>query len=305
MFLRITRKSEGISSALACLCIALLILIPVIAISVLVINEVQGIISYFSRDVNSGKIFVESINKVLTFFPISDKLDISKIVNEQSIVNVARSFSQNALSLFQGAYKGFSHLMFIIFVMFFSLFYLFIDGEKLMKRIMQITPLRNSYEDILIKKFNSISRATLKGTTLVAIIQGTMGGILFWATGVSSPVFFGILTTLVSIIPSVGSALIWLPVGIFMIVLGNVTMGIIILLVGAFVISSIDNIIKPKLVGKDTQIHPLLVLFSTLGGISLFGIVGFIIGPIIISLFIALWEIYALEFKQQLKQFNK
>lgn len=305
MFLRITKKSEIISSALTCLCIALLILIPIITVSFLVVSEVQNIILYFSKDANAGKTFVESINNALSLFPVLDKFDISKIINEQTIVNVAKSVSQNALTLFQGAYQGFSHLMFVIFAMFFSLFYLFMDGKKLMKRIMQLTPLRDSYEDILIEKFNSISRATLKGTTLVAIIQGTMGGILFWATGVSSPVFFGILMTLASVIPSVGSALIWLPVGIFMIILGHVNMGIVILLAGGLVIGSVDNFLKPRLVGKDTQIHPLLVLFSTLGGISLFGIVGFIVGPIVISLFMALWEIYSLEFKQQLKQFNK
>lgn len=305
MFLRITKKSAIISSALTCLCIALIILIPVITVSFLVVGEVQSIIAYFSKDASAGKTLVESINHTLALFPILDKVDASNFINEQTIVNVAKSVSQNALVLFQGAYQGFSHLMFVIFAIFFSLFYLFIDGGRLMRRIMQLTPLRDSYEDILVEKFNSISRATLKGTTLVAIIQGTMGGILFWATGVSSPVFFGILMTLASVIPSVGSALIWLPVGIFMIILGHVNMGIIIFLVGGLLIGSVDNIIKPKLVGKDTQIHPLLVLFSTLGGISLFGIVGFIVGPIIISLFMALWDIYSLEFKQQLKEFNK
>jgi predicted PurR-regulated permease PerM len=304
MFLKITKQNEIISSALTCLCIALMILIPIIAVSVLVVSEAQDIVIYFSNDASAGKMIIESIKEGISAIPVIGDINLHKFINEDSIVGVVKSVSQNALMLFQGAYHGFSYLMFVLFTMFFSLFYLFIDGDRLTKKIMQVTPLKDSYEKILIEKFNSISRATLKGTTLVAIIQGTMGGTLFWMAGVSSPVFFGVLMTLSSIIPSVGSALIWLPVGIFMLIIGKISAGVAILLVGGLVIGSVDNFIKPKLVGKDTQIHPLLVLFSTLGGISLFGIVGFIVGPIIISLFIALWEIYFLEFKQQLQKFN-
>ena len=100
---------------------------------------------------------------------------------------------------------------------------------------------------------------------------------------------------------AVGSALVWVPTGIIMILLGHTTAGIVILLVGLLVISVMDNVLRPKLVGKDTQMHPLLILFSTLGGITLFGVSGFIIGPIMVSLLVALWDIYVLEFKVQTK----
>jgi predicted PurR-regulated permease PerM len=304
-FLRVTGKRKGISSALTCLCVALVILIPVIFVFILVINEAQGMLVYFSKDNLTGKALADNMKSVLLHVPILNNFNLDGFINENLIINAAKSVSQNALTIFQGAYQGFAHLIFVIFIMFFSLFYLFIEGGNLIKKIMNLTPLKNNYEDVLIDKFNSISRATLKGTSLIAIIQGTLGGLLFWATGVSSPAFFGILMTVTSVIPSVGSGLIWLPVGIIMIILGKVNAGIIILLAGGLIISSIDNFIKPRLVGRDTQLHPLLVLFSTLGGISLFGIVGFIVGPIIMSLFVALWEIYSLEFKHQLKKFNQ
>src|SRR3989344_1502646 len=173
------------------------------------------------------------------------------------------------------------------------------------EKIIKLSPLRNKYENILIDKFNSITRATIKGTTLIAIIQGFLGSVLFLATGVSSPILLGIIMTISSVIPSIGSGLVWLPVGIVMIILGHFSKGIIILLVGGLFISTIDNFIRPKLVGKDTQMHPLLILFSTLGGIVLFGISGFIVGPIVMSLFVALWDIYALEFKAQLEEYNE
>jgi predicted PurR-regulated permease PerM len=174
----------------------------------------------------------------------------------------------------------------------------------MVKTLMRLSPLKDKYENVLIQKFNSIVRATIKGTTLIAIIQGALGAVLFWATGVSSPVFLGIVMTISSVIPSIGSGLVWFPVGLAMIILGYPSKGMIILLVGGLVISTIDNLIRPKLVGRDTQMHPLLILFSSLGGIAFFGISGFVVGPVLMSLLLALWDIYSIEFKSQLEKFN-
>lgn len=302
--LKITKR-KWLSSVLTCLVIALIILIPIISISSLVIKEVQGIIMHFSQDASSLKEIVDSIKNSLASIPLFKLLNLERLINENTILDAIKSFSQNALVILQSTYQGIAHFMFVIFIMFFSLFYLFIDGEKFVKKIMQLSPIRDSYEQTLIEKFNSITRATIKGTTLIAIIQGFIGSLLFIATGVSSPILLGIMMTVSSVIPAIGSGLVWLPVGIVMILLGHLTSGIIILAVGALVISMVDNIIKPKLVGKDTQMHPLMILFATLGGIALFGISGFIVGPIVMSLFVALWDIYYLEFKRQLKEFNK
>lgn len=303
-FLKVTGRNRIMSSAMTCFIIALIIIVPLFFISFLVINEAQETIIRFSQDVEPGRGVADKIANSISALPIIKTLG-ADIISEGTIVDAVKGLSQNALLIFQGAYSGAVHLIFVIFIMFFSLFYLFMDGKDMIRKIIKISPLRDKYEQILIEKFTSISRATLKGTSLIAVIQGTMGGILFWAAGVSSPVLLGILMTLASIIPSIGSGLVWFPTGIIMILLGNVASGITILLVGALVISTVDNIVKPKLVGRDTQIHPLLILLSTLGGIALFGITGFIIGPIVIALFISLWEIYAIEFREQLKEFNK
>lgn len=297
--LKIT-KSQGLSSILICIFVALIILVPLIVIASLVVQETQNTLTYFSQ--NNGS--VQIIKSNLATIPIVKLFNLGRFVDGGIISDVVSNFSQNALSILQNTYNGIVHFLFVIFIMFFSLFYLLIDGERLIKKIMQISPIKNSYEKTLIEKFNSITRATIKGTILIAIVQGLIGGLLFTLTGVTSPILLGILMTVASIIPAIGSGLIWLPVGLIMILLGNLSAGIIILIVGSLLISTIDNLIKPKLVGKDTQIHPLMILFSTLGGIEMFGIAGFIIGPIIMSLFVALWDIYYLEFKRQLKEFN-
>lgn len=302
--LKITKNRKGISSSITCLIIAVIIVTPIIFISVLVVNEIKGVVSDIAGDSTSFEKIVGVINSNLSQTPFVKNLNPQKYITSEGIVSAVRSFSQNALSILQSTYRGIVHFIFVVFIMFFSLFYLFIDGEKLIKAVMRLSPLKDKYEEILLQKFSSIVRATLKGTTLIAIIQGTLGGILFWAAGVASPVLLGILMTISSVIPSIGSGLVWLPVGIIMIILGNYTAGLIILLVGALFISTIDNLIRPKLVGRDTQMHPLMILFSTLGGLALFGISGFIIGPIAMSLFVALWDIYSLEFKKQLEEYN-
>lgn len=298
-------RSAGLSSVLACFLIVLIIVLPILAVLSLVVNEIQGIVDNFSQNPEAAKKIIGELARNLSALPFLNSIEPDKIISQETIVSAIKAFSQNALTILQGTYKGVVHFIFVTFVMFFSLFYLFIDGKKLVKKIMQLSPLQDKYESILIDKFNSITRATIKGTTLIAIVQGFLGGVLFAATGVASPVLFGILMTISSVIPSIGSGLVWLPVGVAMMLLGHTTEGIIILLAGALVISTIDNFMRPKLVGRDTQMHPLLILFSTLGGIALFGISGFIIGPIMISLLVALWDIYALEFKAQLEQYNK
>lgn len=302
--LKITKNKKGLSSAVSCFAIAIIIVTPLIFVSALVINEVKDVVLNISGDAASLEKIVSSINNKLAQIPFVENINIEKYVTTEGIVTAVKSFSQNTLTILQSTYRGVVHFIFVTFVMFFSLFYLFIDGNRLMKVIMRLSPLKDKYEEALMDKFNSIVRATIKGTTLIAIIQGTLGAILFTVTGASSPVLLGILMMISSVIPSIGSGLVWFPVGVIMIILGYPTNGLAILLVGGLLISTIDNIIRPKLVGQDTQMHPLMILFSTLGGIALFGISGFIVGPILMSLFVALWDIYSLEFKGQLEKYN-
>ena len=302
--LKTTGDRKGLSSIITCLLIVIIIITPLILISSMVIGEIRGIVLEITGNSAGLGNLIEKINQGLKSLPFMNQVDYEKIFNEGNILSAAKSFSNNALAIIQSTYQSIANLIFTIFIIFFSLFYLFIDGGRMVKTLMRLSPLKDKYENVLIQKFNSIVRATIKGTTLIAIIQGALGAVLFWATGVSSPVFLGIVMTISSVIPSVGSGLVWFPVGLAMIILGYPSKGMIILLVGGLVISTIDNLIRPKLVGRDTQMHPLLILFSSLGGIAFFGISGFVVGPVLMSLLLALWDIYSIEFKSQLEKFN-
>jgi predicted PurR-regulated permease PerM len=297
-FLKLT-GIKWFSSLLVCFLIALVIIIPTIVTLSVVVSEVQLVINYFATNPEVAKKNIESFFHI---FPSVSFLnfDLVRPINQNSILLALKSFSQGALIILQGAYAGITNFAFEIFIMFFSLFYLFIDGKKLIEKIMTISHLPDKYEKLLFIRLSSVIRATIKGMMLMGIIDGIVGGILFWATGVASPVFFGMLLAVFSSIPPLGAALIWFPVGMVMLLAGHFVSGIMIFLFGILVIGGImDTIIRPKLIGKDAQMHPLMILFSTLGGVLFFGISGFIIGPIIISFLVALLDIYSSEFKSE------
>ncbi len=305
VLLKATGNRRGLSSGLVCLLIAVIIIAPLFFVTTLVISEVGGVINDFSGNASRIGWVIQNINARLADFSYLETFRIETVINQETIMSFIKSISQNTLAIIQSTYRGVGHFVFVSFITFFSLFYLFIDGKRFLKVIVRFSPLKDKYEELLLQKFVSISRATIKGTSLIAIFQGVIGAILFGATGVSSPVLLGILMTISSVIPTVGSGLIWVPVGIIMILIGYPAKGIIILAVGGLVIGSVDNILRQKLIGRDVTMHPLLILLSTLGGLGIFGIAGFIIGPIIMALFLALWEIYFFEFKEQLEEFNK
>jgi len=185
-------------------------------------------------------------------------------------------------------------------MMFYALFFFVRDGEVLLKKLMHLCPLGDRYEKILYAKFTSTVRATIKGTMTVGLLQGILGYLMFVLAGVKGAAIWGVLMIIMASIPAVGCYFIWLPIAIWEITVGNTTYGIAMILFGTLVIGTIDNLIRPLLVGRDTQMHPLMVLFSTLGGISVFGISGFVIGPVIASLLLAFWEMYDEYYKKDL-----
>lgn len=299
-----TRGSKGWSAFLTCLLVIVIVMTPIYLVLSLAIGEANNLYHTLSEESSLEKIINKNIEIAHTIPYLNVFFDTGTL-NEGRILNDIKQFSQNAISLFQAAYQGVTHFVFWVFVMFFTLFYFLIDGKHTLKYVTQLSPLRDEHDKLLIEKFISISRATLKGTIVVGVIQGLLGGITFWIAGIPSPAIWGMVMILFSIIPMIGTAIVWVPAGITMLLLGNIWQGIFILSIGAGVISVIDNILRPKLVGQDTQMHPLLVFFSMIGGLSFFGLTGFIIGPIIVSLFMALGEIYNIEFRSQLKEYNE
>ena len=182
-------------------------------------------------------------------------------------------------------------------IMLYVMFYFLTMGDKLLTKILYFLPLHDNDEQKLLIRFTSVTRATLKGSMIIGLMQGCICGMAFAFVGIEGPVFWGTLMAVTSVIPAFGTAIVWGPAMIILALLGNFSGAAILLVICGGVAGNLDNIVRPRLVGKDTEMHDLFILFSTLGGISMFGILGIIIGPIIAALFITIWEIYGEAFK--------
>jgi predicted PurR-regulated permease PerM len=150
-------------------------------------------------------------------------------------------------------------------------------------------------ERMLFAKFGEVTRATIKGNLVIAVIQGTLGGLIFWVLGIPGALLWGVVMAVLSLIPAVGPAIVWVPVSLYLFATGDNVKGIVLVAFGAGVIGLVDNILRPILVGRDTKLPDYIVLLSTLGGLGLFGINGFVIGPLVAALFIAFWGIFIRE----------
>lgn len=172
------------------------------------------------------------------------------------------------------------------------LFFLFRDGTTIAARIRRASPLSDHHTDRLLRAFVAVMKATVKGSIIIAMIQGSIGGVTFWLLGIQAPLLWGALMTLLAMVPAVGAGLVWAPVAIYLLAMGDYTRGVILLIVGTFLMSLIDNLLRPTLVGKGARMPDYLVLVSTLGGLSVLGVNGFVLGPLIAALFIAVWSLY-------------
>jgi predicted PurR-regulated permease PerM len=192
------------------------------------------------------------------------------------------------------------NFLFATVILLYSMFFFLIDGQKLMNKILYYLPLEDHNERLLLEKFTSVTRATLKGTLVVGLVQGGLAGLAFQVVGIPSSLFWGTVMAVLSIIPGIGSALIWGPAALILISGGHYAAGIGLAVFCTLVVGSVDNFLRPMLVGKDTRMHELMIFFSTLGGLALFGFIGIIVGPVIAALFITLWEMYGEAFREVL-----
>ncbi|ALS99296.1 AI-2E family transporter [Lacimicrobium alkaliphilum] len=219
-------------------------------------------------------------------------LENFKSLLADSAVSSSRWIAENAVQLGQGTMTLFLNIGLLLYVTFFFLR----DGPKLVMLLVRALPMGDEREHQLFDKFSEVTRATVKGNLVVAIVQGTLGGIIFWILDIPGPILWGVVMTVLSLIPVVGAGLIWAPVAIYLFAIGEWVDGAILTAFGAVVIGLVDNILRPILVGRDTKLPDYVVLLSTLGGFSLFGINGFVIGPLIAALFLTFWEIFIREF---------
>jgi len=293
-------KHANISSLITILLVLIVIIIPVAILSGLILKESLSLYTSLSNNRNAIVGAVKGVIGWVQNNPITDKFNIDEQQVTTKLIEIAKTIADFSLTAAKNLTQNSLTFLIMFVIMIYALFFFLKDGEKILKKLSHISPLGDEHEEIMYKKFTSTVRAVLKGTLIVGAIQGFLGGVLFYITGVEGALILGIIMMLFSIVPGFGSYVVWLPAAVVMFILGNIWQGTMIVIVGMLVISTVDNFLRPILVGKDTQMHPLLILFSTLGGLLIFGVSGFIIGPIITALLLSLWEMYEQYYREEL-----
>ncbi len=298
-------RHPNLSSLISIIIVTLIIIIPLTIVGLLLLketttfyNEVRDAQGSISQTIQSLNAFVKN-NPLTAQFHIDDAYITQKISEGSGFVlNVLldnlKTWTQNSLEFVA---------MFIL--MLYTLFFFLRDGERIIKKIMYLSPLRTKQELSLYHKFTATASSTIRGTIFIGGIQGLLCGIALAVAGVDSAVIWGIVTVFASVIPGFGSSIVWVPAALFLLLAGDIWQAIFVAAFGTFIISTIDNLLRPVLVGKDIQMHPLIILFSTLGGIAAFGISGFLIGPIIAALFLAFWEMYEEYYTKDLEKLQQ
>jgi len=290
------RQRRSLAAIITLVIIVMIVILPVILISALLLQEAFTTYERIqSGELNIGQYFKHIFDTLPTW--ITDLLDRFELTNlslmqqrlSSSLMKASQFLATQALSIGTNTFD----FILDLFIVLYLLFFLLRDGDGLTRRIRDAIPLYPEQQRDLFMKFTAVIRATIKGTIVVAIVQGALGGLILWFLGVRAPALWGALMAVLSLLPAVGSALVWLPVAVYFLATGAIWQGIVLIAFGVLVIGLVDNVLRPVLVGKETKIPDYVVLVATLGGIAIFGVNGFVIGPVIAAMFMAVWDLFS------------
>ncbi|WP_027371090.1 AI-2E family transporter [Desulfovermiculus halophilus] len=296
-FLRLLGGRTRWASLLTLVIIVLGVVIPLGLLGLSVMHESMSLYERISAgDIQLSKAmaYLERTVPVLTQGLEKAGLDWEKITEDlsQTAVTGSRLVATNLVSIGQNALRLGVMLALAIYLLYFFLK----DGEWLIGGIMRVVPLDHERQQSLAARFAQVSKATVKGTFVVAVVQGGLGGLFFWILGIQAATLWGVIMTILSLIPMLGSALVWGPAAVILIATGSVVQGVVLLGAGSILIGLADNVLRPLLVGRETRLPDYVVLISTLGGIGVFGVSGLVVGPVAAALFLTVWEMFGEEF---------
>jgi predicted PurR-regulated permease PerM len=288
-------RHRNLAAATTLIVITAVVIVPAILLGVALVREAASAYARIrAGQIDLGRLFIQFeahlpswIQNWLASVGLTDlnsvQARIARAVGDsfQTVAGQILSIGQSAFGFFLG-----------LGVMLYLTFFLLRDGHAIAAKIERAIPLPADQRDALVAKFIAVIRATIKGSLIVAILQGGIGGVIFWALGVQGALLWAVAMGVFSLFPAIGTGLIWVPVTLYLLATGAIWQGVALGLCGFFIISSVDNLVRPILVGRDARMPDYVVLVSTLGGFELMGFNGFVVGPVIAALFMAVWEIF-------------
>jgi len=292
---------RNLSALLTLLICSVIVVLPVLALLSAFIQEGSNLYNMIqSQEIRPGQ-YIDRVVSAIPFVPsVMERtgVDIDSIRSylSNSAIGMSELLAQQALSIGRNTLSVTVKLALMLYLAFFLLR----DGESLVSLMKAAVPLSETRKSLLFNKFVEVTRATIKGNLLVAIVQGALGGIIFWILDIPGPVLWTVVMAFLSLIPAVGAALVWVPASIYLYAIGDWVSASILVAYGALIIGLADNVLRPILVGRDTKLPDYIVLFSTMGGIALIGINGFVVGPLVAAVFLAFWNIFIADMNSDL-----
>ena len=292
------KRKATLAALVTLAAVVVIVILPMVMITAVLAREAAlvyekiesgqlNIVGYFQSIFN---LLPAWITDILSRAGLSDFDSLQRRITSL-LLQGSQFIATQALSIGQNTFQFLTS----IFITLYLAFFLIRDGQLVARTIRQAIPLAPIHKNELIAKFATVIRATVKGNLVVALIQGVLGGLAFWFLGVGAAVLWAVLMAFLSLLPAVGAALVWFPVAIYFFIIGSIWQGLALVAWGVLVIGLVDNILRPLLVGKDTRMPDYVVMITTLGGMTVFGINGFVLGPAIAAMFIAVWHIFSVS----------
>lgn len=287
-----------VSALISILIIILVFLIPVALLSGVITSQSMDLYEKISKGLQDGSLKKAFDLKISTFSHIFERvrIDFHAVPLEEKLGDLLKTLSEFIYTEMAALAKGVVGIIFDLIIVLFICFFLLIDGEKFLMEIKVLSPLEVTHHERIIHQLERTLKATLKGSIIVALAQGLLGGIGFWIFNIPSAAFWGVCMVFCSVIPLVGTSLVWIPAVLYLVFTSSIWMAIGLALWGTLIISGADNVLRPLLLKGEANLHPLLTFLSVLGGLIYFGFLGFILGPIVLSFLMTMFEIYKKEF---------
>jgi predicted PurR-regulated permease PerM len=298
--LRLCRGRRGLASAVTILIIVLVIAGPLLAFVGVLVSQALNVVDAVGPWIEEHVRQPDSVSRLLESIPFFNKLEPYRAQIIAKVGEAAGAIGHFLISNLSATTRGTITFLIHTLLLLYAMFFFLRDGREILDKVLSYVPLATEDKSRLLGKFVSVTRATLKGILVIGCIQGILAGIGFAVAGVGGAVLWGTVTVFASMIPGVGPALVWVPTVGYLIATGKTVSGILLAVYCVLVVGSADNLLRPRLVGRDVQMHELLILFGTLGGMLFFGVVGIVIGPLVAALFVTIWEIYGAAFRDSL-----
>jgi predicted PurR-regulated permease PerM len=299
-YARVHRALKGnrpLASGLTLLLVLALVIAPLLGVVGIVVNQavrvtgsVGPVVKQFVQEPTFFDAQLQRIPGIELFEPYSEQI----FVKVGEIVDAVGGFLVASLT---STTRGTVAFVFQFFIFLYAMFFFLMDGPAILRTMLNYLPLTDDDAQQITDRFLSVTRATVKGTIVIGIVQGALAGLAFVAVGIPDSLFWAVVMIVLSTLPIIGGAIVWVPACLILAATGEVWRAVLLAIFCSLIVGSVDNILRPRLVGRDTKMHDLVILFSTLGGILTFGPIGFIVGPILAGLFFTSWGIFAVTYR--------